>query len=262
MAKTTRRLFLGFLGLAGFGGVIGWFKKNDLIRWMLRRTNNEGLNLTAAPQLSEDLCVVTSSQVEGPFFIASPLRSDIREDRVGRNLGLNIQLVSAPDCLPIEGALIEIWHCDAVGIYSGYPEDLAHNPWKTLMLAGTGGENVPPKNESRFLRGAQRTDANGMVEFQTIVPGWYDPRSPHIHLKALLAERELLTTQFYFQPDFCREVFINDEPYKVFGDSPYSPANDIAMSQALQAEGLVLKPQLLDQQGWVVHAKVGVIRSS
>ena len=260
MAKTTRRLFLGFLGLVGGGGLISWFNKNNLIRWMLRRTDNEGLNLSLAPQLTDDFCVLTSSQVEGPFFIASPLRSDIREDRVGRNLGLNIQLVAMPDCQPIEGALIEIWHCDATGIYSGYPEDLAHNPWKTLMLTGTGGEPVAPLNEARFLRGAQRSDTEGLVVFQTIVPGWYEPRAPHIHLKALLGDRELLTTQFYFQPEFCRETYLGEEPYKAYGDSPYSPQNDIAVSSALQADGLVLRPRQVAGNEWIAHAKVGVRR--
>ncbi len=266
MAKATRRKFiLSFLGILGIGGVVAWVNKNGILRWMLRRTNNEGLQMSAAPKLTEDICVLTSSQVEGPFFIASPIRKDIKEDRKGKEMNLKIQIVRMPECVPIQGAVVELWHCDAEGNYSGYPEDMSHDPWKTLMLVGTSGANVgnvKPMNEARFLRGAQETDTSGQVEFNTIFPGWYDPRAPHIHIKVLINKEEYLTSQFYFNPEFCNMIYLNQEPYKIYGGSPYTPQNDFAISGHLQAEGLLLEPKWNDDLPLEASAKVGIRKSA
>lgn len=259
MGKTVRSKFLfGFLGIIGIGGVTAWFKKNDILRWMFRRTNNKGLKLSAAPTLADNYCVLTSSQAEGPFFISSPIRSDIKEDKKGKEMNLKIQILRMPDCIPIEGVLVELWHCDAEGIYSGYPEDIAHDPWKTLKLIGVRGANVKPMNEARFLRGAQITDANGQVEFNTIFPGWYDPRSPHIHFKVVIDKQEYLTSQFYFEPGFCNRIYLHQEPYKIYGACPYTPQKDFAISKHLQAEGLILNPKWNDNIPLEASAKVGI----
>lgn len=176
MGLTTRRKFLfGSLGIIGIGGVTAWLQKNAFLRWMVLRTRNDGIKLTVAPNLTEDVCTLTSSQVEGPFFIASPIRSDIKEDRKGKELTLKMQLVRMPECRPVVGAVVEMWHCDAEGNYSGYPGDLAHNLWGTLRFLGASGEHIKPVNEARFLRGAQVSDVSGQVEFNTIFPGWYEP---------------------------------------------------------------------------------------
>ena len=262
MEKTTRRKFLfSFLGVLGFGGVTVWFKKNDILRWILRRTNNEGLKVSAAPKLTDDFCVLTSSQVEGPFFIASPIRSDIKEDRKGKEMNLKIQILRMPECVPIAGAVVELWQCDAEGIYSGYPEDIGHDPWKTLRLIGVSGENVKPLNEARFLRGVQETDTNGQVEFNTIFPGWYEPRAPHIHFKVLIDKEECLTSQFYFDSEFCNRIYLHEEPYKIYGECPYNLQNDIAISDHLEAEGLILNPKWNDNLPLAASAKVGIIKS-
>ncbi len=158
MGSTTRRKFiLSFLGILGLGGITVWLKKNNLISWMFQQIDNADLKISIPPRIEEDLCVLTSSQVEGPFFISSPIRHDIKEDRQGKEMNLRMQIVRVPDCTPIAGAIVEIWHCDAEGVYSGYPEDGAHDPWATFKfvgLAAVTGENVKPINEARFLRGA------------------------------------------------------------------------------------------------------------
>ena len=188
-----------------------------------------------APLVDDDLCVLTSQQVEGPFFVAAPNRSNLKEDREGKDLNLKLQIVRMFDCSPIEGAIVEIWHCDAEGAYSGYPEEVAHDIWKTIALLGVNGEHVDPLNENRFLRGAQVTDAKGVVEFETIFPGWYEPRAPHIHFKIIAEDRDYLTSQFYFEPAFCKKVYSSQEPYSKYGESPYTPENDVVIRQNQEA---------------------------
>ena len=92
-----------------------------------------------------------------------------------------------PDCQATENAVVEIWHCDAEGNYSGYPEDIGRSLRKSLLFLNNNSENigynVKPKNEKRFLRGKQKSDANDILEFNTILPSWYKGRAPHIPLR-------------------------------------------------------------------------------
>ncbi len=110
-------------------------------------------------------CEATAELTEGPYYFdADALRSDIREDREGVTLRLGIRVRSAGDCAPIKDAVVDIWHCDAGGVYSGFE-------------AGEG---------ERYLRGTQVTNADGVAEFTTIYPGWYRGRTVHIHAKVHL----------------------------------------------------------------------------
>lgn len=109
-------------------------------------------------------CVLTPAQEEGPFYIdLAQVRRDIAEDRSGVPLALALAVVDASTCKPIRNAAVDVWHCDAGGIYSGEPSE------------GSEGET--------FLRGIQLTDGNGLTEFATIYPGQYPGRTTHIHLK-------------------------------------------------------------------------------
>ena len=117
-------------------------------------------------------CVVRPELTIGVHLVDEQLnRSDIRydplEDNVspGTPLILNIGVFDAGSnrCAPVEGAQVDIWHCDAMGIYSGVIE----------RVFNTRGQ--------QFLRGYQFTDTDGHVQFQTIFPGWYSGRTVHIH---------------------------------------------------------------------------------
>jgi len=260
MAKTTRRKFiLTVFSIIGLGAIITWITKNSILRWFIRRIDNEGLAMSLAPEMNEDVCILTSSQTEGPFFISSPIRANVIEDRKGKEMNLKMQIVRVPDCTPIDGAIVEIWHCDAEGIYSGYPEDIAHDPWKAMKVAGTGDGNVKPLTDARFLRGAQQSDADGIVEFKTIFPGWYDGRAPHIHFKILVDKKEQLTSQFYFEPKLCDAIYLNIEPYVKYGASPYTPQNDIVINGDIKAvDGLLLNPSLHNELPVNASIKVGI----
>lgn len=256
-----RKFILSALGTAAVAGVITWFQKNRILRWAVLRHRNPNLKLTAAPLESDDICILTSRQAEGPFFVTAPRRRDIKEDRIGKALNLKLQVARMPDCNPIAGAVVEIWHCDAEGVYSGYPEEIAHDLWKNfLFLRPGGGDHVKPTNEKRFLRGAQVTDANGFVEFETIFPGWYEPRAPHIHVKIIADDRDYLTSSFYFEPDFCNRLYLQLSPYDKHGKCRFNPQNDLVIKDNQEALGLLLRPVWSDDAPLKASARIGIQR--
>jgi protocatechuate 3,4-dioxygenase beta subunit len=109
-------------------------------------------------------CVLTPEQDEGPFYIDfAQVRQDIVEDRRGVPLALTVAVVDSNTCRPIRNAAVDIWHCDALGTYSGEPSE------------GSVGRT--------YLRGIQLTDDSGRVKFATIYPGQYPGRTTHIHVK-------------------------------------------------------------------------------
>jgi protocatechuate 3,4-dioxygenase beta subunit len=140
-------------------------------------------------------CTVTPELTEGPFYFdVDSIRSDIREDREGTLLRLALRVRDAGSCEPIENAVVDIWHCDAEGSYSGFES------------GGPGGGGGGPTDETTYLRGAQVTNAEGIVEFKTIYPGWYRGRTIHIHAKVHLDRRTVLTTQLFFDEAVTRDV--------------------------------------------------------
>lgn len=146
-------------------------------------------------------CSVTPEQTEGPYYLdVDMVRSDIREDTEGEALRVGVQVLDE-SCEPLPNALVEIWHCDAFGAYSGYTRQ-----WWEWWWWGQ-------PDETTFLRGGQVTDPEGIVEFTTVYPGWYPGRTPHIHTKVHLDNSEVLTSQLYFDDDFTATVYAENEPY-------------------------------------------------
>ncbi|MFI9150942.1 intradiol ring-cleavage dioxygenase [Streptomyces sp. NPDC053367] len=161
---------------------------------------------------------LTSETTEGPYYIdADKLRQDITEDKDGVPLVLRLRVIDAETCRPLRDAAVDIWHCDALGIYSGYeslstgggggggggtpptgmpsgaPTDLPSGaptgePPSGAPSGGPGGGtgggiHEEPTDDERYLRGTWRTDSSGHVTFRTIFPGWYRGRCVHIHTK-------------------------------------------------------------------------------
>lgn len=167
------------------------------------RSAQAGAAQSAAKQESstQPSCVLTPQQTEGPYFVDERLnRSDIRgnpadgavSEGVPLKLTINVSQVAGGGCTPLAGLFVDIWQCDAHGVYS----DVNDRNW---------GSSVGNK----FLRGYQVTDENGMVQFTTVYPGWYRGRTVHIHFKvrtALDGGREQIS-QFYFDDALTDEVF-------------------------------------------------------
>jgi protocatechuate 3,4-dioxygenase beta subunit len=137
-------------------------------------------------------CVLTPELTEGPYYIAGEkVRRDIREGHPGTLLTLRLQVLNAATCAPIKGAAVDIWHADAAGNYSGF---------------GAGASS------RTFLRGIQKTDANGLAIFTTIYPGWYQGRTVHIHVKVHVGGRVVHTGQLFFL-DTQTDVVYQKAPY-------------------------------------------------
>jgi len=175
---------------------------------------------TSAAVAQDDVCVLNSSVTEGPYYLEDQLfRKDITEGKKGVPLTVKLTVRDqTEDCGPVVGAAVEIWHCDAWGYYSGY------------TTTSPGGTSVPAESEDTsgaddktFLRGFQTTNADGIVEFTTIYPGWYTPRTTHIHVKVHTGGAQADNTYEGGKVNWTGQLFFDDkygdEVYKV---TPYS----------------------------------------
>lgn len=142
-------------------------------------------------------CILTPQSDDGPYFLDARLvRRAIAEDRPGVPLSVDIRLIEAGRCVPIEGARVDIWHADAQGAYSGYK--------------GQGDSGTSTVGQT-FLRGTQISDAQGLASFQTVYPGWYEGRATHIHAKVFIEGRGVLSCQL-FLPDALNEFIYTNVP--------------------------------------------------
>lgn len=165
-------------------------------------------------------CGLWPEQTEGPYHREAPReRTDIIEDRPGVPLRLGLRLLVAQAATPLAGVLVEVWHADHEGRYSGF-QPFQAEPGQVVTSDSVPREIVAP--DETFLRGAQRTDEQGMCAFRTIYPGWYSSRTVHIHLRAHLGERTA-TTQLYF-PDEITDGVFTVSPYA--GRPPRDTTNE------------------------------------
>lgn len=252
-----RRTFLWAGGGVLGAGVLVWWQRNAIARAALSRRVNADVRLSPAPSPGEEVCVLTAEQDEGPFFVRAPVRRDIREDRAGLALTLRMQVVKADACRPVQGATVEVWHCDAAGGYSGYRADLARKPVDTMLYLGGLDTHVEPTDPGTFLRGAQATGPDGLVEFRTIFPGWYEPRVPHVHAKVFVEGSSYLTTQLYFPDDVARDIYARHPAYAPHGTPPYALRNDLILGRRPEADGLLLHPQRRGEE-MVASCRLGI----
>ncbi|MEU5074918.1 intradiol ring-cleavage dioxygenase [Streptomyces asoensis] len=198
----------------------------------------------ASTATSGGCMTLMTSVTEGPYYLDGALvRKDITEGKKGVPLTLRLTVVDATDgCTPVSGAAVEIWHCDAWGYYSGY------------TTANPGG-SAPPESEdgstaddSTYLRGYQIANANGVVKFETIFPGWYTPRTCHIHLKVHTGGQKEdgtyeggkvnYTGQLFFPDDIADEIFTL-EPYSRHSGSYTALDDDMVYDGGGTASGLL-----------------------
>lgn len=207
--RFTRRQALTAIGTVGLGAFLAACAANSTSTTIAGSsttttagtTSTSGTGATTATTGVTSIdCVLVPEMTEGPYYLDLDLvRSDITEDRVGAPLALTIVVASVDGCSPIQNAAVDLWHCDAEGIYSGF------------IAASTGQGSGT--DDSIFLRGTQLTDANGQVTFQTLYPGWYAGRTVHMHMKVHVGGNQIHTTQLFFDDAFTDQVYAANEPY-------------------------------------------------
>jgi protocatechuate 3,4-dioxygenase beta subunit len=200
----TRRALLGLIGTGAFTLLTGC-GPGQSPRWWRRLWSKKVTSLSIPP------CIVRPEQTEGPYFVDERLnRSDLRPDpsggsvKEGRPLTLAVRVheIRGNACTPLAGAMVDLWHCDAAGVYS----DVRDRSFDT--------------RGKKFLRGYQITDAAGKAEFLTIYPGWYSGRAVHIHFKIRTDPQSRrgyeFTSQIYFDEAVTDRVF-EKAPYRPGG---------------------------------------------
>jgi protocatechuate 3,4-dioxygenase beta subunit len=183
----TRRRALQWAGSLGLAAAVSACTRDN---------GSAAETVATAPTAAPD-CVLMPELTEGPYYLDLDLvRSDITDGRPGLPLDLRVNVVDAEACEPVEGAAVDIWHCDAEGAYSG----------------------VQGSESETFCRGVQLTDAEGTAQFRTVFPGWYTGRAVHIHVKVSADGVRTHTGQLFFDPEATSEVYAA-EPYAARGEA-------------------------------------------
>jgi protocatechuate 3,4-dioxygenase beta subunit len=171
-------------------------------------------------------CAVSPSETAGPFPTKSPsglVMVDIRSDRTGIEMTVKITIQDKNNsCAALEGAIVDIWHCDKDGNYSEY-----------------GGTSMQSTNYQsvHFLRGRQTTNSDGLAAYTTIFPGWYSGRAPHIHVHVYDSTgNSLLVTQIAFPTDVCNTVYTTATQFYTKGKQDTSNASDNVFSDSVDTE--------------------------
>lgn len=151
-------------------------------------------------------CMLFCASTPGPCTSDIVDRQDVSEGYGGLPVRLALKLVTADDCAPIEGALVDIWHTQRVGIYSGV------TPGGDFCNAGDASATA-----ELYFRGRQTTDAQGRVDFDTCFPGWYTGRAIHIHFRVVIDGSQYLVSQLFFDDRLNDEIFTTHPEYSEFG---------------------------------------------
>jgi protocatechuate 3,4-dioxygenase beta subunit len=230
--------------LASLGAVAG------AAAWQAWRGPASLARAAAGPRTSSAAaCVLSPEVTAGPYYVANHLtRRDITEGRPGLPLAMRLNVVDATSCAPIAGADVEVWHADALGVYSGYG---AATP------PGGGGGHATPTDTKTFLRGHQRSDAHGRVRFDTIYPGWYRGRAPHVHLEVHVGGSVVHTGQLFFSDPVSDAVY-RTSSYRSHGQPDTTNANDGIYAAAGASRARLALTR--HASGYVGTATLGVCR--
>ncbi|MEU4237789.1 hypothetical protein [Actinoplanes sp. NPDC026619] len=201
----------------------------------------------ARPPVTTIDCVAKPEMTEGPYFVDEGLnRSDIRIDTsdgsvsAGTKLTLDLSILQITEgvCAPLADAQVDIWHCDATGVYSD--EAANDSVGKT------------------FLRGYQVSDRHGKVRFITVLPGWYQGRTVHIHLKVRTTGTDgnpyEFTSQLFFTEEF-NAAFLATDPYAAKGTPDTTNATDGIYNTV--GDQMLLQPTR-QGQGWSACFAIGM----
>ena len=152
-------------------------------------------------------CEMTPRSFEGPYFYCGETPGkNIAVGQVGEPLILALRVVESKNCTPITGAIVDVWHADAKGVYSGYDAD--------PDMPASQAAHLDPTNSDRWCRGALVVDEDGIAEFETVYPSYYLGRAIHIHYKIHLGNQSYVTNQTLL-PETYNQSITSRPPYNI-----------------------------------------------
>ncbi|KAI1359497.1 Intradiol ring-cleavage dioxygenase [Xylaria arbuscula] len=192
---------------------------------------------------SNSTCTLVPEVTIGPYWVGGELiRADITDGQTGVPLHLDLQFIDLNTCEPIPAAtLVDIWACNSTGVYSG------------VSSQGQGGLN------STHGRGIQSTDEDGVVQFDTIFPGHYTGRTPHIHMMTT-SGATLLPNDTYVStsgvPSHIGQLFFDqDLIYETKAIEPYaSNAQSLTLNSG---DGIGISEATVDFDPFVDYVRLG-----
>lgn len=156
-------------------------------------------------------CAIVCSTTDGPCTAPTTVRRDVSDAMPGLPVRLALRIVSPDTCAAISGAVVEIWHTQRSGVYSG----------DTPSPGFCSGSDADAPSRTYF-RGMQTSDVNGRVDFDTCFPGWYPGRCIHIHVSVRVGAKAYVITQLFFPDELNRQIFASHPDYVAYGQ-PNTP---------------------------------------
>ncbi|KAI1410365.1 aromatic compound dioxygenase [Hypoxylon sp. FL1857] len=183
-------------------------------------------------------CLLTPEVTQGPYYVGGEyVRENIIEDQAGIDTVLDYQVIDINTCEPVAGVYVEMWHCNATGVYGG------------IVASGNGDSSDETNINNTWLRGIQKTDSDGVAQFESIFPGHYTGRATHIHIMihqnaVLLANSTLGNNvsashvgQAFFDQDLINTVELT-KPYNTNTQELTLNADDGILSQEAATDGV------------------------
>ena len=249
----SRRRALALGGTLGLGGMLAAFGVNSA-QAATAPTTSSAIDAQIRALLKRSGACATSPELtQGPYwFDVDSIRSDIRDGRPGTPLTLALRVLDVSGCssaargTPIPNSVVEIWHCDAGGVYSGFesgstgqgagpggPPGSSGSGTTSSGSYSKGDQEASPTDDGTYLRGAQLANAEGIVKFTTIHPGWYRGRTVHIHVRVHVNKRTVLTTQLFFD-EAVNSAINASSPYRSHtGRDTYNSDDEIYSSAGI-----------------------------
>lgn len=210
-----RKDFLRGLGLAGAASVI---------------PSSVMINKLKADNEPPNSCTLIPTETAGPFPLDLSannfyFRQDVRETKTGVQLNVKLKIIGLDNCNSMPNLRVNIWHCDKDGLYSGYSQ-----------------QNNQGQAGLTYLRGYQMTDANGEVEFITILPGWYQGRVCHIHFQVYVSSSYAAISQLTFDPTTKNVIYAEHSDLYNKGADPLTIQQDNIFSDGYVYQLATLTP--------------------
>lgn len=208
---------------------VGGGAKRDITSgtWASGGTDLITVNYPEDSIFSSESCstALATAATLGPCYFRDTTGEDISLGSQGLPMQLCIRLVDS-SCNPLQGYRIEVWHCDADGLYSG---NTSESTDKAGFNAPFCTSNNSSALNSTWFRGMLTTDSSGRVNFKTCFPGWYTGRTIHIHFAVGNASgNRIFVSQFCFKDSLAYEICTAHSRYSHRGeqDKPLSKGQD------------------------------------